>query len=159
MNPSEPNQGKTPPIKFPAPVRRIRIRVRGGEWSILDQVEIPQMTLRRSAELPSAGAGRGVAGFWVEAVDTNRRTIYRALAPNPFERSVEVFDAGGQPHRVDASGEQALFDVLIPDLPEIAALVFYSDVTPEGRRRPRAEVVQQLPLRRPGKRGGQHGRK
>ena len=83
-------------IKFPSPVNRLRIQVKGGEWSIQKQIDIPSMTLRSSVPLTSNKKGTGQSGFWVDAVDSNQQLIYRATVANPFERQVELFEKSGE---------------------------------------------------------------
>lgn len=150
---------KIPKIKFPCPVLRVRIQIRKGEWEILKVIKIRSMTLNQPAELPATRKGYGISGFWVEAVDEKNRPLYRTVEANPFEKSVEQFDSDGTPYRVDVAEDEFLLEVLIPDLSKIRFLVFYSDITEDGKRMPKAYVLHKLPLSREASKGGSHGRK
>jgi hypothetical protein len=144
-------------VRFPMPVNRLRIRVVGGEWTVEKQIDIPSMTLPGSAPRPAARKGFGRSGFWVDALDAHGRVVYRARQRNPFERTVELFETSGEMQRLETKREQALFDVLMPDRPDIVELRFYSSFTPDGRRLKDAELVHTLRRERSKKQGGRYG--
>lgn len=148
-----------PKVKFPCPVRRVRIQVRKDDWQIVKEIEIPSMTLSQPAEPPDGSKGRGLSGFWVEAVDRKERALYRPVMANPFENSSEIFESDGSMHREERVRDEFVFDVLIPDLPDITELLFYSDVTANGKRSLRSDMVKRLPLKRAARRGGRNGRR
>ena len=110
-----------PDVQFPTPVLRVRVRRRGDKWTIEKQTRIPSMTLPRASELPETG-GRALAGFWYEATDAAGRALYRRVIRDPTEQSVEVPGAGGGFARADADRPEVIFDVLIPELPEVTQL-------------------------------------
>jgi hypothetical protein len=154
------DSARKPRIKFPSPVLRIRIQVdKAGQWTVVKRVEIPSMTLSRSVDLPERRRGQGLSGFWVEAVDRQGQLLYRTLVRSPFERSVEIFDADGEPHRIEPPNDEILFDVLVPNLPDLAEIIFYSDVDEQGRSLPKSSAIQRVPVRGSGGKGGERGRK
>ncbi len=116
-------------IKSPGPVRRLTVAWREGQWSIEHETRIERMTLPRSAELPRPGP-RGIGGFWWEVVDEKGGVIYRRIGKNPFTAGKELVSREGVLVHTGGSGEDALFDVLFPDLPQVAELHFYSDAVP-----------------------------
>jgi hypothetical protein len=138
------------------PVRRVRVRRRGQEWTIEGETRIEEMILPRSNELPE-GRGRPLAGFWYEARDGRGRALFRRVTRNPTEQAVEVPAAEGGLQRVEMARPEVVFDVLIPDLPEVAELCFFEsdpragDATATLARS--LTPVARLPLRRPGRPG------
>lgn len=117
-------------IQFPCPVRRIRLVWHDGQWQIQKQVRIASMTLPKSSTLPSVPRGRSLTGAWFETVDTQGRTLYRRLIDNPAQ-SIEVIGAAsGEFTRIPISDENIILDVLVPDVPEIEALLLYASAQP-----------------------------
>lgn len=147
-------------VKFPCPVRRLNVAWRGGRWAIEKETRVESMTLPRSDDLPESAREGGVSGFWYEAVDERGRTIYRQLRTDPFGAGVEVFDEGGKISRRHEPTHDVTLKVLVPDVPEVAALHIYSSTNPsepESVRRGRpARRVAEISLR--GERGGDDGR-
>ncbi|MGH9719595.1 MAG: hypothetical protein ACRD8O_05245 [Bryobacteraceae bacterium] len=149
------------PIQFPCPVRRLHVAWRKGKWSVEGETRVESMTLPKSHELPAAGAGQGVSGFWYEVVDNQGRAIYRHLIPDPFSGSMEVFNEGGTISRKShPMHEEILFDVLVPDLPQITAVHFYGSAASEHEHEHRAEKpaerIAALDIRP--RKGGDYGR-
>ena len=150
---------ESPRIKFPSKVWRVRIEMRNGEWAIVKNVEIPSMTLPRHTPLPRSGEKRGVTGFWVEVLGTRGETLYRVLVPNPLERSVEVFEADGSIKREEeANKESCMFEVLIPDIPEMESLAVFSNITETGKQMAKAHQLARMPLDKLLGGGGEYGR-
>lgn len=119
----------TPQIKYPTRVRRIRVLWQEGKWQILKEIEIPSMTLPRSLDLPEAGGEQGISGFWYEATDDNGRVYYRRGMDDPARSEVELFEEDGSMSWARIEQPEVLFDVLIPDLPEIQEVRFFSEAT------------------------------
>ena len=149
-------------VKYPCPVRRLVVAWREGKWSIERESRIEKMTLMRSDDLPAAGK-RGIGGFWWEVVDKEGGLIHRRISgANPFTAGHEVISRDGGLMQTGAPGEDVLFDIAFPDLPEVAALHFYSDAVPAPQKvmsRPEgpARRIAEIDLR-PTRRGG-HGRR
>jgi hypothetical protein len=138
---------------------------RKGKWSVEGEVYIPSMTLVASDDLPESD--RGLSGFWWEAVDRQGQVIYRHMVADPFSGRMEVFDKDARIKRVQhRMHEEVTFDILIPDLPEIAELHFFSNTKPgeehtmtggEHPMKRTAERIATLDIRKG--QGGDHGRK
>lgn len=109
-------------IQFPGSVRRIRIVWRNGQWRILKQIKISNMTLPPSRDLP-AQARR--SGFWIEAVDRSGQVLYRKIMDDPTE-SVEVVGERGSFTRMPVMDEEITFEVLVPDRAGLRELRFFS---------------------------------
>jgi hypothetical protein len=158
---------KCPPLEYPRAVRRLRVGWRDGQWTILKDVTIPQMTLPKASELPE---GQAVSGFWWEATNAEGRALYRRVEPDPTESRVEVVRQDGSFRNLEGHRHEAVFDVLIPDLPEIEELRIFSSreegaeaaAKGMGRRAP-ARLTATLKIRGPQKEekeeeeGGGHG--
>lgn len=150
-----------PQLAYPRPVRRVRLRWRDGEWSIVKEMVIPQMTLPKPAELPQTQGGQGVSGFWWEATDAEGRVLYRQGAPDPTRPRVEIVDRDGAFRNLTPQSHEAILDVLVPDLPEIEEIRIFSDheegqERPENRKRP-SRLTARIKIRQAGKEGGGHG--
>lgn len=154
-----------PPVKFPCAVRRVRVHWKDGEWRIVKEVMIPQMTLPKSAELPETER-QGVSGFWWEATDAEGRVLYRRSMPDPREPRMETVDRDGTFRNLGSGHRhEVVFDVLIPDLPEIQEVRFFASGeeghghgmagTPD--KRGPARLTATLKIRRSGEEGGGHG--
>jgi hypothetical protein len=91
-------------------------------------------------------------------VDDQGRAAYRQIMPDPFSEGMEVINDDGtisrRPHRMP---DEVLFDVLIPDLPQITELHFYSSARQDHghERHGAAERVAALDVRT--RKGGSHG--
>jgi hypothetical protein len=133
------------------------VRRRGERWTIDKQTRIEAMTLPASAELPEGG-GRPVAGFWYEVVDEDGRALYRRVLRNPTEQAVEVPAADGGLQRVDVDRPEVVFDVLVPDLPEVRDLAFYDSEPRAGDTQATIARASQPVARIPLKGGRQQGR-
>jgi hypothetical protein len=127
----------TSPVKFPCPVRRIRLVWRDGKLSVQKEVRVPRMTLLKSAELPEAGARHGVSGFWFEATNAKGKVFYRRGMDDPTLPEMEVFEKDGSMRRMPSERE-VVFNVLIPDLPEIREVRFFSSAQAPAKGRKRA---------------------
>ncbi len=156
-----------PKIDYPCAVRRVRVRWRDGEWSIVKETVVPRMTLPKGQELPER-QGRGLSGFWWEAADAAGRVLYRRVMPDPTEPRVEILDRDGSIRRHPIAAPEVTFDLLVPDLPEVAEVRIFSDreprpAAPGEARRPvgAARQVATLAIRRYGSEGkppgGRHG--
>jgi len=146
--------------KRPGPVRRLTVSWRGGEWRVENERRIDRMTLMRSDELPRVDSKQGLAGFWWEVVDDTGKVIYRQIGNNPFTGGQEVVKRDGTLTHTGAAGEDELFDIVFPDIPQVAALHFYSDATPAPQKimsRPEgpARRIAEIDVR--SKRGGGRG--
>ncbi len=145
-------------VQYPSPARRLHVVWRKGQWSVEGEVRIPSMTLLRSDDLPPSE--HGVSGFWWEAVDDKSQVIYRHRLPDPFA-GMETFEREGRITRVHGKmHDEVTFDVLIPDLPRIAGLHFYSSSKPgmlERESKGPAGKIAELDIRK--REGGDHGRK
>lgn len=108
------------------------------------------MTLPASSPLPE-GRGRTLSGFWYEATDEDGAVKYRRVLEDPTEDAVEVPGEDGNPQRVSVERPEVVFDVLVPDEPDIAEVrVFAEPKTDAGRRtaRPRPmEPIARLSVR------------
>jgi hypothetical protein len=109
-------------IRFPGPVRRIRVAWRNGQWRIQKQVKISSMTLPPSGNLPTQARR---SGFWIEAVDRNGQMLYRKIMDDPTE-SIEVVGDRGSFTRIPVIDEEITFDVLVPDRAGLRELRFFS---------------------------------
>jgi len=131
----------------PGPVRRLRLRWQAGEWSLEKVTYHPEMALPRSDDLSDQ---ESEAGFWFEAVDDSGQVLYRQRMADPTEGTLEVFMEGGEIRRSDKVREEAEFDILVPDAPEISHLRFFSS-NPKASKQPnkpgRSRLVASLPLR------------
>jgi len=68
------------------------------------------------------------SGFWIDLRDANERPIYRQVLHNPVPVSVEIHtDDKNNPIRREVNpNPEAVFGVLIPDLPNAESLVIVS---------------------------------
>lgn len=147
-------------ITFPRTVWRVRIRVRKGEWEIIKTVEIPEMTLPPSAELPRETKERGLTGFWVNLLNESGETLYRVTTQNPLNRTAEIFEADGSITRNNEKAmDECVFEVLVPDVPGMAALEVFSSTTEDGKRHSKARELTRIPLRTTPGEGGEYGRR
>jgi len=145
-------------VQYPCAVRRLAVVWRKGKWMVEGEIHIPSMTLVASDDLPKSD--RGVSGFWWEAVDAQGRVIYRHRVSDPFGLGMEMFEKEGRITRVPhAMHDEVTFDVLIPDVPQIAALHFFSSSKPgeEHAKTGPAERIAALDVRK--RTGGEHGRR
>ncbi len=120
----------TPKITFPCPVRRLSVAWRDGKWTIENEIRIESMTLPKSHDLPRTTAGRGISGSWYEVVDRQGRVIYRQVMQDPFDSSMEMFDADGKIRRVRAHQHEVILDILVPDVTDLVELHIYSSARP-----------------------------
>jgi hypothetical protein len=120
-----------PQINFPCPVRRIRVLWRKGKWSIQKEIEIPRMTLPKSSELPSARQRQRITGFWYEATDADGQVFYRRITAAPSLGEVELFEEDSTFTRARMEQPEVIFDVLIPDLPEVSEVRFFNETGAE----------------------------
>lgn len=127
------------PVKFPCPVHRLRLLWRDGKLRVQKDVRIPRMTLLKSVDLPEPGRGRAVSGFWFEATDAKGHVFYRRGMDDPTRPEAEIFDKGGSIRRMPAhEAAEVVFSVLVPDLPEIREVRFFSSAQAPGKGRKRA---------------------
>ncbi|SCX95331.1 hypothetical protein SAMN05216420_101435 [Nitrosospira sp. Nl5] len=164
-------------ITFPCPVRRISVVWREGAWIIENDIRVRSMTLPKSDELPEAARGRGVTGFWYEAVDRQGRTIYRQVMEDPF-LGMEVFGGNGgnggnrgnggnsdngRIRRIKTLHRQVSLEILVPDVPDLDALHIYSSNKPsphevEAQEMPRERKAERIAvIHLHGEKGGEHG--
>ena len=142
------------------PVRRVRIHHRAGKWVIEKEIEIPEMILVTSADLPAVEPERAIMGFWYEAVDAEGNVFYRRFAPDPTDYSVEIFEEDGTIRRTMGQPRDTTFDALIPDDPQITKLlIFVQRSGPKGEPpahppKPVAELNLRKGPKQEEKRGG-----
>jgi len=153
----------SPEVRFPCPVLRIRVRARGDAWTVVKQTRVPSMTLQKSVELP-VGPGRRLSGFWYEAAAADGSVLYRRVMQDPADPSVEVRTEGGGLRQARPVRDDVSFEILVPDLPEVAEVrIFSSPKTgPVGQLREEpARQVAAFPLRDGGEttKGQRRGRK
>lgn len=159
-NPSRPlaAQGeRAPRLKFPMRVRRVRLRYAKKKWETVADFIIDRKTLPQAHAKPDGG-------FWYELRDQKGNLLYARKVANPFNPSLELFEAGGSMSRVQLDREEAFVELLIPDLPEAAEIRIFSDVTPEGEFQKQPVLVRSVPLRdgrdyRKEPKGKGHGRR
>ncbi len=67
-------------------------------------------------------------GFWVEMRDSSNKALFRRVLHNPIPVDAEVFsgEPGKTPTRVPGAPPEAIFSVVVPNLPDRAALALYS---------------------------------
>jgi hypothetical protein len=119
------------------PVLRLRVRRSDDSWVIEKQIPIAAMTLPPSSSLPE-GHGRPVSGFWYEAADPQGRVVYRRVMDDPTEDSVEVPAEDGEIQRVSVERPEVVFDILVPDLPEVSELRIFA----QSKRKPKSQAAQ-----------------
>jgi hypothetical protein len=150
----------------PGPVIRVRVQYTDGQWRVVKRVQVSEMTIPASQELPQLRPHRRPAGFWFEAADARGEVLYRhgLRAPVP---GVEIFEDGGGISRASADMEGYTVDLLVPDLPKVkdVRLFFEGPEAPRAKERAAAEPGLPTPVgvfavreetgRRPRKKGGE----
>lgn len=132
------------------PVLRVRVRRSGNSWTVVSRTRVPSMTLPASSQLPE-GRGRAVAGFWYEAADADGNVIYRRVMEDPTQDSAEVPSESGELQRITVDRPEVVFNVLVPDLPEVSEIRLFAPMKGEtvgqtARWRAR-EPLARLPAR------------
>lgn len=87
-------------------------------------------------------------GFWVEVRDSQNRTLYRRVLPDPLQDTIEVF-----PERSDdrivrhrSANRQVEFFVIIPNLEGADSAVFFGSRYEAGRRLGFAKEISRVKL-------------
>jgi hypothetical protein len=135
-SPDEPNV-------YRGPVRRIRLTVSGGTWSVTDHKRVARMTIKRSVRLASDDAeeARKPRGAYFEALDAAGNVVYRRPIEDPTRPSVEIYE-GGKIRRVDTPDRELTLDLVVPDVDSVTRLriVVDGEELPfrQGNKSPRA---------------------
>ncbi len=117
-----------PEIKPGGKVLRLRIHWRPpNDWTVVKRIELPSKTLLAHRDRSSMPKNAELTGFWYEATTGAGDVVYRRFMSDPTAPHAEVFDDKGEASRVDVARQEALFDVLIPDLPEVAEVWIFSN--------------------------------
>jgi hypothetical protein len=117
----------------PGPVRRLQIRSRQGDYEIVSDVRVDEMTVPTSDELPAETSAAGVAGCWFEVRDGDGRVLYRQRLSDPIGGGDELFERSGVIRRVDVVHDETTFELLVPDTPDGQDLVLVG--LPSSRRK------------------------
>ena len=137
-------------VSGPGPVRRLQIRWRDGEYVIVGEVRVDEMTLPASDEFAGDRTTTDIGGCWFELRDGAERVLYRQVVTDPIEGGDEMFEASGTVHRVDVHHEDTTFELLVPDIADAQNLVLVG--LPTGgdrasRSRPEGRIAAVLDLR------------
>jgi hypothetical protein len=115
------------PVRWPAPVLRVRLRWDGSAWIVDRVIRVERMTLPAPDELPKGDDSRG---FWIEAVDRDGRVRHRQIMADPLG-GMEQFDDKGLVTRMRHTLDKPSIEVLVPALDDLAELHIVSN--PAGR--------------------------
>jgi hypothetical protein len=127
----------------PGPVRRLEVRWRQGDYQIVGDVRVDEMTLPASDELPAGRSAADMDGCWFEIRDGAGRVVYRQLLTDPIGGGDELFERSGAIRRVDVDHPDTTFELLVPDTSDGQDLVLVG-LPPSRRRTARAEKGQRI---------------
>ena len=109
-------------------VRRVRIKwekdpeQEEGKWTVIKETIIPRMAIPASTEIKSDVPLEKISGLWFEATDEDNTVFYKGKIPEPRLNEVELFDEDGSIYRRKADRTEFIFEVLIPDLPNVSKI-------------------------------------
>ena len=136
----------------PGPVRRLQIRWQQGEYRIVGDVRVDEMTIPAHDELPADRVAAELSGSWFEVRDGAEGVLYRQRFANPISGGDELFERSGSIRRVDVEHTDTVFELLVPDVPDAQELVLVG-LPPGGERGSRSRredrVAAVLDLRNP----------
>ena len=127
----------------PGPVRRLQIRWHQGEYEIVGDVRVDEMTLMAHDDLPDDRAAAELTGSWFEVRDGGERVLYRQRLADPISGGDELFERSGGIRRVDVEHTDTVFELLVPDVPDAQDLVLVG-LPPGGERRSRARRQERI---------------
>lgn len=75
------------------------------------------------------------SGFWFEVLDAKGNVLFYRLLRDPLRTAVEVFTADGSFRRITGPPNEGEFEVVVPDIPEAAAIVLFGSVPTSTKER------------------------
>ena len=134
-----------PPTKGPVPAERLLISYSSGGYQLLSRTPLTKV-IPPSDTLPATNGA--LSGFWFEVQTPQADVKYRRILPDPTKVYTEVPGPGPdpQPERAEASRTEAVFSVLIPQLPGSNNLVLVSGSIGGTSDIQEAKRVARIPL-------------
>ena len=127
------------------PAERLVIQYNSGSYQLLSRTSLLKV-IPPSDALPATN--RAVSGFWFEVQTPKEEVKYRHIMPDPIKVYTEVPGPGPepQPERAEAVPTEAVFTVLIPQLPGSNNLVLVSSPPATAANAPAAQSLIRIPL-------------
>jgi hypothetical protein len=134
-----------PPAPGPAPAERLVIRYSSGTYHLLSRTLLLKV-IPPSDALPATN--RPLSGFWIEVQTPKQEVKYRRIIPDPIKVYTEVPGPAPEPHpeRSEAVPTEAVFTVLIPQVPGSNNLVLVSSSLGAAGNAPTAQPLARIPL-------------
>ncbi len=113
----QPSQGQLPSL-------RLTFEYEGRKVQLISQERVKVM----SPPSEILHEYKGQSGFWYDVIDAQEHLLYRRAAQNPIQFDVEIFtdDPEAPIVRRKIDNPHGQFSLLVPDMPEATALVFFS---------------------------------
>jgi hypothetical protein len=115
-----------------------------GAVELADRKDLPMIA--PGSPGPTASGGE-FSGSWVELQDRQGRVLFERVLHNPFRTMVEVHHPPGRRSQaVPGPLQPGEFEVLLPAMPDAAAVVVWSSELDAGRRNEAAREVGRFNL-------------
>ena len=136
----------------PVPAERLIIQYRSGSFELLSRSPVTKV-LPPSDELPATNGA--VSGFWFEVQTPKGELKYRRIMPDPITVYTEVPGPGQEPRpeRAEVVPAEAVFTVLVPQVPGSNNLVLVSSPPGAAGKAQAAKTVARIPLAEQPKQG------
>ncbi|GAB90772.1 hypothetical protein [Gordonia rhizosphera] len=97
----------------PGPVLRLTVERHDGQWRVVGETRVDEMTVPGSQELPDPGPARRVTGLWFEVVDADDHVLYRQILHEP-PPGPELHHRDGRLSRMTAASDAYGTDLRVP---------------------------------------------
>jgi len=134
-----------PPAAGPVPAERLLIKYSSGSYQLLSRTPLIKV-LPPSDALPATN--HAVTGFWFEIQTPKEEVKYRRIMPDPIKVYTEVPGPASepQPERAEAIPAEAVFTVLIPQVPGSNNLVLVGSSLGAAGNALAAQPLARIPL-------------
>jgi hypothetical protein len=130
---------------------RLTFAYEGDKIELIGRRSVEMIPPAPNTALPDAEQ----ASFWFVVQDDKREVFYYRVIRNPMSQSFEVFSPAAEQTitNVDRERPRGTFEILVPDTPDTASLLFFTSNPPvsgkgePGRRQQPAREVARFDLR------------